>query len=168
FYHLADGRPTQTNEYPGNQTGSNIDMTDPAAARWFWRMIDQHLIRRGFSAIWADETEPDIPPNGSYFHIGPGTEYFNVYPLFETSAIYQGHAPGYPAQSDDSRARGVHRRAAQWHDLLVLGHHPRRGIRCNGRFPPDWTWRPRAFRTGPTTWADSGACRRWITRCASR
>ncbi|EQD28835.1 Glycoside hydrolase, family 31, partial [mine drainage metagenome] len=30
------------------------------------------------------------PPNGSYFHIGPGTEYFNVYPLFETSAIYQG------------------------------------------------------------------------------
>jgi len=90
FYHLADGKPTQTNEYPGNQTGSNIDMTDPAAARWFWRMIDQHLIRKGFSAIWADETEPDIPPNGSYFHIGPGTEYFNVYPLFETSAIYQG------------------------------------------------------------------------------
>lgn len=90
FYHLADGKPTQTNYLPGNRTGSNLDMTNPAAAKWFWQMIDQHIIRKGFDAIWTDETEPDIPPNGSYFYIGPGTEYFNVYPLFETSAVYQG------------------------------------------------------------------------------
>lgn len=90
FYHLADGQPTQTNELPGNETGSNIDMTNPAAARWFWKMIDQHVISKGFDAIWTDETEPDIPPNGSYFYIGPGTEYFNVYPLFETTTVYQG------------------------------------------------------------------------------
>ncbi len=90
FYHLANGKPTTTNELPGNKTGSNLDMTNPAASRWFWQMIDENLISKGFDAIWTDETEPDIPPNGSYFHIGPGTEYFNVYPLFETSAVYQG------------------------------------------------------------------------------
>jgi alpha-D-xyloside xylohydrolase len=90
FYHLAGGEPTTTNGLPGNRTGANLDMTDPAAARWFWQTIDRHLIRKGFDAIWTDETEPDIPPNGSYYHIGPGTEYFNVYPLFETSAVYRG------------------------------------------------------------------------------
>ena len=90
FYHLADGEPTTTNGLPGNRTGSNIDMTNPAAARWFWQTIDRTLISKGFDAIWTDETEPDIPPNGSYYDIGPGTEYFNVYPLFETSAVYEG------------------------------------------------------------------------------
>jgi alpha-D-xyloside xylohydrolase len=90
FYHLADGRPTTTNELPGNQTGSNLDMTNPAAARWFWKTIDRNIVSKGFDAIWTDETEPDIPPNGSYYFIGPGTEYFNVYPLFETTAVYDG------------------------------------------------------------------------------
>ena len=90
FYHLADGQPTPTNAYPGNQLGSNLDMTNPAAAHWFWNTIDTQIMSKGFDSIWTDETEPDIPPNGSYYHIGPGTEYFNVYPLFETSAVYNG------------------------------------------------------------------------------
>lgn len=90
FMHRADGTPTTTNGLPGNQTGSNIDTTNPAAARWFWNAIRDNLIAKGFSAIWTDETEPDIPPNGSYFHIGPGTRYFNVYPLFHTAAVYEG------------------------------------------------------------------------------
>lgn len=90
FYHLADGEPTQTNDLPANKMGSNIDLTNPKAAQWFWQMIDDHIISKGFDAIWTDETEPDIPPNGSYYFIGPGVEYFNVYPLFETSVVYQG------------------------------------------------------------------------------
>ena len=35
-------------------------------------------------------TEPDLPPNGSYWHVGPGTEYFNIFPLVHTAAIYNG------------------------------------------------------------------------------
>lgn len=34
FYHLADGTPTTTNGLPGNMTGSNIDVTNPAVAKW--------------------------------------------------------------------------------------------------------------------------------------
>ncbi|MGB8477453.1 MAG: TIM-barrel domain-containing protein [Acidobacteriaceae bacterium] len=90
FDHLANGEPMTTNGLPGNMTGANLDVTNPDAAKWFWQTIDKNIVSQGFDSIWTDETEPDIPPNGSYFHIGPGTEYFNVYPLFETSAVYDG------------------------------------------------------------------------------
>ena len=86
--HLADGTPT--NGLPYDRAGSDIDTTNPEAARWFWDVIRDNEISKGFDAIWADETEPDLPPNGSFFHIGPGTRYFNVYPLLHTSAIYDG------------------------------------------------------------------------------
>ena len=59
-------------------------------AAWYWDRIRENYVAKGFDAFWADETEPDLPPNGSYFHIGPGTEFFNVYPLFHTGAFYTG------------------------------------------------------------------------------
>lgn len=88
FMHLADGQPT--NGLPYDKAGSDIDITNPAAAKWFWNVVYQNLYKKGFDAFWADETEPDLPPNGSYFHIGPGTQYFNVYPTLETKAFYDG------------------------------------------------------------------------------
>jgi len=88
FEHLADGTPT--NGLPYDRAGSDIDTTNPEAARWYWETIRDNIISKGFDAIWADETEPDLPPNGSYFHVGPGTQYFNIYPLFHTAAIYDG------------------------------------------------------------------------------
>jgi len=89
FMHLADGTPT--NGLPYDRAGSDIDTTNPAAAKWYWDTIRDNILSKGFDALWADETEPDLPPNGSYFHIGPGTEYFNVYPLFHTAALYNGY-----------------------------------------------------------------------------
>ena len=88
FEHLADGTPT--NGLPYDRAGSDIDTTNPDAARWYWNAIRDNFVTKGFDAFWADETEPDLPPNGSYFHIGPGTRYFNVYPLFHTAAFYEG------------------------------------------------------------------------------
>jgi alpha-D-xyloside xylohydrolase len=88
FEHLADGTPT--NGLPYDKAGSDIDTTNPEAAKWYWGTIRDNIISKGFDSIWADETEPDLPPNGSYYHIGPGTQYFNVYPLFHTAALYNG------------------------------------------------------------------------------
>jgi len=88
FERLADGTPT--NGLPYDRAGSDIDTTNPEAARWFWEVIRDNIISKGFDALWADETEPDLPPNGSYFHIGPGARYFNVYPLLHTAALYDG------------------------------------------------------------------------------
>lgn len=88
FEHLADGTPT--NGLPYDRAGSDIDTSNPDAAKWYWGIIRDNIISNGFDSIWADETEPDLPPNGSYFHAGPGTEYFNIYPLVHTAAIYDG------------------------------------------------------------------------------
>ena len=88
FLHKADGTPI--NGLPYDRAGSDIDTTNPDAAKWYWNVVRENYVAKGFDAFWADETEPDLPPNGSYFHVGPGTEYFNVYPLFHTAAFYDG------------------------------------------------------------------------------
>lgn len=88
FEHLADGTPTDG--LPYDKAGSDVDTTNPDAAHWYWNTIKENILSKGFDSIWADETEPDVPPNGSYLHIGPGTQYFNVYPLFHTGALYDG------------------------------------------------------------------------------
>jgi alpha-D-xyloside xylohydrolase len=88
FIHLADGTPIDG--LPYDRAGSDIDTTNPEAARWYWDVIRDNILSKGFDSIWADETEPDLPPNGSYFHAGPGTRYFNIYPLLHTAAIYDG------------------------------------------------------------------------------
>jgi alpha-D-xyloside xylohydrolase len=88
FEHLADGTPTDG--LPYDLAGSDIDTTNPDAARWYWEAIRDNIISKGFDAIWADETEPDLPPDGSYFFAGPGSRYFNIYPLLHTAAIYDG------------------------------------------------------------------------------
>ncbi len=89
FEHLADGTPT--NGLPYDHAGSDIDTTNPDAAKWYWNVIRENILSKGFDYIWADETEPDLPPNGSYFHVGPGSAFFNVYPLFHTGALYNGY-----------------------------------------------------------------------------
>lgn len=88
FEKLADGTPT--NGLPYDRAGSDIDTTNPAAAKWYWKIVKENYVDKGFDSFWADETEPDLPPNGSYWHIGPGTQFFNVFPLFHTAAFYDG------------------------------------------------------------------------------
>ena len=89
FEKLANDTPT--NGLPYDRAGSDIDTTNPDAAKWYWGITRDDILSKGFDSIWADETEPDLPPNGSYFHVGPGTEYFNIYPLFHTAAFYDGY-----------------------------------------------------------------------------
>ena len=88
FEKLADGTPTDGMPY--DKAGSDIDTTNPDAAKWYWDIVKENYITKGFDSFWADETEPDLSPGNSYFHIGPGTQYFNVYPLFHTAAFYNG------------------------------------------------------------------------------
>jgi alpha-D-xyloside xylohydrolase len=134
FEHLADGRPTDG--LPYDRAGSDIDTTNPQAARWYWDTIRDNILGKGFDAIWADETEPDLPPNGSYFYVGPGTRYFNVYPLFHTGAIYDGFR------------RDVNHRA------LILSRDAYLGAQRNGAFfwssdiYPTWDTLKRQIPTG--------------------
>lgn len=94
--HLADGTPIDG--LPYDRAGSDIDTTNPEAAKWYWNVIRENILSQGFDSLWADETEPDLPPNGAYFHVGPGTQFFNVYPLFHVGALYDGYRRDEPGK----------------------------------------------------------------------
>ncbi|HKO17921.1 MAG TPA: TIM-barrel domain-containing protein [Acidobacteriaceae bacterium] len=87
--HTREGKP-DSGGYK-NVIGPNIDSTNPEAAKWFWEKIrDRYVKPYGFDFIWLDETEPDVDPANDVFSIGSGTRFYNVYPLFHTSAVYEG------------------------------------------------------------------------------
>ncbi len=89
FIQKADGSPYFGWAGPG--MGPNLDATNPEAGRWFWDTIrDNYVKKDGFSYIWLDETEPDTNPEHQFLYVGAGNRYFNVYPLFETGAVYDG------------------------------------------------------------------------------
>jgi alpha-D-xyloside xylohydrolase len=88
FLHHRDNTPEDG--LPYDTQGSDIDSTNPDAASFYWSVVRDNIASKGFDSFWADETEPDLPPNGSYYKIGPGTQYFNVYPLFHTATFYNG------------------------------------------------------------------------------
>ena len=135
FLHHADGTPEDG--LPYDSQGSDIDTTNPDAAKWYWGVVRDDIASKGFDSFWADETEPDLPPNGSYFSIGPGTQYFNVYPLFHTAAFYDGIRRDMP----DKR-------------VLILSRDAYLGAQHNGTIFwssdifPDWDALQRQIPTG--------------------
>ena len=135
FEHTADGKPV--NGLPYDRAGSDIDTTNPAAAKWYWKTIHDNILSLGFDSIWADETEPDLPPNGAYLHVGPGTEFFNVYPYFHTKALYDGFRK-------DERSRRA----------LILSRDAYLGVQSNGAIVwssdiyPTWDTLKRQIPTG--------------------
>jgi alpha-D-xyloside xylohydrolase len=135
FEHLADGTPT--NGLPYDRAGSDIDTTNPDAAKWYWARINENFVSKGFDSFWADETEPDLPPNGSYLSLGPGTEYFNVYPYFHTKAIYDGFRADLP----DRRALILARDA-------YLGAQHNGAIFWSSDISPTWDTLKRQVPTG--------------------
>ena len=133
--HTADGTPIDGRPY--DIAGSDIDTTNPDAAKWYWNVIHDNIIGAGFDSLWADETEPDLPPNGAYYKIGPGTEFFNAYPLLHTGALYDGFRRDEP-----------NRRA------LILSRDLFTGAQANGTFFwssdifPTWDTYRRQIPTG--------------------
>jgi len=133
--HQADGTPLDG--LPYDRAGSDIDTTNPEAGAWWWKTIHANILSLGFDALWADQTEPDLPPNGAYFHIGPGTQFFNVYPLLHTAALYDGY------RRDEPRKRA-----------LILSRDAFTGAQRNGTFfwssdiQPTWDTLKRQIPTG--------------------
>ncbi|MDP9049439.1 MAG: alpha-glucosidase, partial [Acidobacteriota bacterium] len=117
FEHYADGIPVTpdmpaagkpVDGQPYDKAGSDIDTTNPDAAKWWWNLVRDNIAAKGFDYFWADETEPDLPPDGAYLSVGPGTQYLNVYPLFHTAALYDGVRRDKPLQRNLTLARDAY------------------------------------------------------------
>lgn len=102
----APGKPVDGMPY--DKAGSDIDTTNPDAAKWWWNLIRDNIAAKGFDFFWADETEPDLPPDGAYLSIGPGAQFFNAYPLFHTAAIYDGVRRDLPKQRSLTLSRDAY------------------------------------------------------------
>jgi alpha-D-xyloside xylohydrolase len=112
------------------------DPFDADARAYYWKLIDDNLLRLGFDAWWLDATEPESLSQEENVMVrvktpmGNGARYANIYPLMTTTAVYQGQRS---ATQDErvfilsrSAAAGMQRNAAAawsgdtfttWHSL---------------------------------------------------
>ncbi|MGB8030497.1 MAG: TIM-barrel domain-containing protein [Terracidiphilus sp.] len=67
------------------------DLFDPKAQKLYWSDIDHNLFSLGLDGWWLDASEPEGDPlKVDNTYLGPGKIVRNAYPLFETSAVYNG------------------------------------------------------------------------------
>src|SRR5579872_1659487 len=76
------------------------DLFNPQAQKLFWSEINRNLFSAGLDGWWLDASEPEGDPlKDDATFLGPGKNVRNAFPLFETSAVYQGQR----ATSEDKR-----------------------------------------------------------------
>jgi alpha-D-xyloside xylohydrolase len=67
------------------------DLFNPEAQKMFWSDIDRNLFNAGLDGWWLDASEPEGDPlKEDNTFLGPGKNVRNAFPLFETTAVYQG------------------------------------------------------------------------------
>jgi alpha-D-xyloside xylohydrolase len=94
--HDASGSPVDGLPIRSDRAGALIDSTNPDARAWFWDRIRDNILSAGFDSLWLDETEPDLVPDGSFYAIGSGDRYHNLFPLLHTRGVAEGSARDRP------------------------------------------------------------------------
>jgi alpha-D-xyloside xylohydrolase len=80
------GEPGESKE-----TESWADFFNPKAREAYWSELDQGLFKDGLDGWWLDASEPEGDPlKVDSTFLGPGRAVRDAYPLFETSAVYNG------------------------------------------------------------------------------
>ena len=81
------------------------DATSADARKYYWQLIDKALFKIGIDAWWMDTTEPETEgqeENILLHHqlaIGSGARYVNLYPMMDTTGVYEGQR----SSSNDKR-----------------------------------------------------------------
>ncbi len=88
----ATGEPGESKE-----SESWADLFNPKAQKAFWADIERTLFAAGIDGWWLDASEPEGDPlKSDQTFLGPGKAVRNAYPLFETSAVYDGQRAANP------------------------------------------------------------------------
>ena len=130
--HVVDGLP-----FRADRAGALIDETNPDARKWFWDHARDNVLAHGFDYPWLDETEPDLVPDGSFYAIGSGDRYHNVFPLLHV----EGVADGLRAWKPDTRVLILSRAA-------YLGSQRTGALFWSSDIDPTWEALQRQIPTG--------------------
>ncbi|HEY1606352.1 MAG TPA: TIM-barrel domain-containing protein [Allosphingosinicella sp.] len=96
FLHDKDGKVVDGLAIRSDRAGALIDSTNPDARAWYWGRIRDNIASQGFDFFWLDETEPDLVPDGSFYSIGSGDRYHNLFPLVHVEGVAEGSARDRP------------------------------------------------------------------------
>lgn len=94
--HDKDGKVVDGLAVRSDRAGALLDATNPDARKWFWGKVRDNIASQGFDWFWLDETEPDLVPDGSFYSIGSGDRFHNVFPLLHTASVAEGSAKDRP------------------------------------------------------------------------
>jgi alpha-D-xyloside xylohydrolase len=69
------------------------DSTNPAARAYIWSKVLQNYYTYGIKTWWLDACEPELvpeQPENLRYHVGPGAEVSNIYPMLHVRGFYEG------------------------------------------------------------------------------
>lgn len=78
---------------PAHVAVALYDPTNPAARGFIWSQAREHYLEHGIRVWWLDACEPELRPTDPAdlrFHLGPGDEVVNLYPLLNARAFHDG------------------------------------------------------------------------------
>jgi alpha-D-xyloside xylohydrolase len=71
------------------------DSTNPKAREYIWSRVREGYYKHGVRGWWLDACEPELRPDhpdNLRYHLGPGLEVGNIYPLLHAKAFHDGMA----------------------------------------------------------------------------
>jgi len=69
------------------------DATHPEARSYIWAKVKEGYYKHGIRTWWLDACEPELrpeQPENLRYHLGPGAEVSNIYPMLHAKGFYDG------------------------------------------------------------------------------
>ena len=78
---------------PGRVPMTFYDATNPEARAYIWAKVKEGYYQHGIRTWWLDACEPELvpeQPENLRYHLGPGAEVTNIYPMLHAKGFYDG------------------------------------------------------------------------------
>ena len=125
FIHKADGTPI--NGLPYDRAGSDIDTTNPDAAKWYWNVIRENYVAQGLRCLLGGRDRTRSAAQWQLLPRWTGHGVLQCLSAIPYGCVLQWNAPRHERAGADSCSRCVSGRTTQRHNLLVVGHLPHMG-----------------------------------------